>query len=730
MVPRLGWSLLVVATVLTAATCRLDQLVVHPEAALLCVTPSEPDTLLDSAAVGSTMQRTDTISIGNCGGGELHWTASVRQGSPWLAVVPDSGVAGAGSQPQVMFDPASLGDGAYRGAIEIRTTSGNGVAEIPVGFFVHPCRVTPITIDDSAAATLSSADCGAPHHARSYARLYGFPGTANDSVSIEISAGFDAYVAVDTALTAGSPPLAGTDDCLRVAGDPCLYYLRLPRNQPYYVEVTSANAADTGAYRLRLMHPRLPNPPDGLNQLLDDSVTAVAPGATVSETDILLRAVVTDPDLGDSLHLEAEVRPAGVAFTGPNVPDGPVVGDGQLAYLSVGGLIDGTTYHWRVRARDNTGRSGAWVAFGGNPDFVVNVLHPPNTPTTLGQARGDGAGLLTGATTDTNFVLLGGVVSDPDPGDQLRLEVEVRPLGTAFTAPTDSSASVADGGALQVSVGPLPGATSYHWRARAVDQTGETSGWVSYGGNAETAADFTIASQQHAANVPTVLAQHRSSDLSAIPVGGAVASSTVILTGVVSDLDPTRTVQLEVEVQPVGQGFLDQPNYSGALVPSGTTASVTVGPLAASTGYHWQARARDDGAATSAWVRFPEGPGNAETDADFVVQAPPVQLAFTVQPSNAVVGAVITPAIEVTALDATGGVVTAYSDSVRITIATNPSGGKVAGTTTVLAVAGVARFTDLKINKAGVGYTLQAATRSPVLSVISAPFNITTKPKP
>ena len=726
---RLGRSLLVVATVLTAATCRLDQLVVHPDAALLCVTPSEPDTLLDSAAVGSARWRRDTISIRNCGGGELRWTASVGQGTPWLAILPDSGVAGSGSPPQVVFDPATLTDGIYRGTIEVSSTTGTGVAEIPVGFLVHPCRVTPITIDTSAAATLSAADCGAPHQRGSFARIYGFPGTANDSVSIEVSAEFDAYVALDTSLDAGQP-LAGTGTCLSTTGDPCLYYQRLPRNLTYFVEVTSAKAADSGAFRLHLAHPRLPNGPDGLNQLLGDSVTAVAPGATVNGTSILLRAMVSDPDLGDLLHLEAEVRPAGTAFTGPNVPDGPVVGNGQTAYLSVGGLIDGTTYHWRVRARDNTGRSGAWVAFGGNPDFVVNVLHPPNTPTTLGQTTGDGTVLLTGATTDTNVVRLGAVVSDPDPGDQLRLEVEVRPLGTAFTAPTDRSAPVVDGGALQVTVGPLPGATSYHWRARAVDQTGDTSAWVAYGGNAESAADFTIASQPHAANPPTSLAQLHSGDRSPIPVGGGIASSTVVLTGVVSDLDPTRTVQLEVEVQPVGQGFLDQPNFSSAFVASGTTASVTVGPLAASTGYHWQARARDDGAATSAWVRFPEGPGNAETDADFVVQTPPVQLAFTVQPSNAVVGAVIIPAIEVTALDATGGVVTAYSDSVRITIAMNPSGGKLAGTTTVLAVAGVARFTDLKINKAGTGYTLQAATRSPVLSVISAPFNITVKPKP
>lgn len=727
--PRLDWGLVVVAALLVPTACRVDQLLIHPEGALLCVTPSEPDTLVDSAAVGSAMWRTDTISIRNCGGGELRWTASVSQGSSWLAIRPESGVAGSGTPPQVVFDPASLGDGMYRGTIEVRSTTGNGVAEVPVGFLVHPCRVTPITIDDSAAGTLSAVDCGAPHRSGSYARIYGFPGTANDLVSIEVSAGFNAWVALDTSLTGGSP-LAETGDCLRVAGDPCLYYMRLPRNILYYVEVTSADPADSGAYRLRLSHPRLPNAPNGLNQLLGDSVTAVAPGATVNETDILLRAVVTDPDVGDSLHLEAEVRPAGVAFTGPNVPDGPVVGNGQPAYLSVGGLIDGATYHWRVRARDNTGLSGPWVAFGGNPDFAVNVLHPPNAPTTLGQARGDGTGLLTGATTDTNVVLLGAVVSDPDVGEQLQLEVEVQPVGTPFTGPTNRSIPVVGGGALQVTVGPLPGATSYHWRARAVDETGDTSSWVAYGGNPESAADFTIAAQQHAPNLPTSLAQLRSSDLSPIPVGGAIASSAIVLRGVVSDLDPTRTVQLEVEVQPVGQGFLDQPNSSSPFVASGTVASVTVGSLVAGTGYHWQARARDDGAATSAWVRFPEGPGNAETDADFTVQTLPVQLVFTVQPSDAQVGVAISPAVVVTALDANGQVVTAYSDSVRMTIAANPSGGRLAGTTSVAAVAGVARFVDLKINKAGVGYTLQAATAFPALSVVSAPFTITPKTKP
>ena len=723
---RLGRGLALVAA-LAPSGCRLDRLLQEPAAALLCLAPSQPDTLVDSAAVGSGLPRRDTIGIANCGGGELAWTAYVMPGTPWLAVQPDSGVVGAGGRPQAVLDPAVLASGEHLGTIVVSSTSGTGVAQIPVRFLVHPCRVTPITIDGSAAATLSAEDCGAPHRDGSYARVYGFPGTANDSVSIEVSAEYQAYVTLDTVLDAGAPPLAASGACLGAVGDPCVYYQRLPRNQTYFVEVASLAPADGGAFQLRLMHPRLPFAPADLDQLRVDSVSVVAPGATVNETSILLRAVVSDPDLGDSLHLEAEVRPVGVAFTGPNVPDGPAVASGRPAYVSVGGLSDGTTYHWRVRARDNTGRSGSWTAFGtgGDPDFVVNVLHPPNAPATLGQSMGDGTVLLTGATTDTNVVLLGAVVSDVDAGDALRLEVEVRPVDTPFSAPSHSSGPVVDGGALQVVVGPLPGATSYHWRARAVDQTGDTSAWVAYGGNPESAAAFSIAARQHGANPPSALAQLRTSDGSPIPVGGAVMANSVMLAGVVSDLDPTRSLQLEVEVQPLGQEFLGQPNYASSLVASGTTASVTVGPLPADTGYHWQARARDDAGATGAWVPFPGAPGNAETEADFLLQSPPTQLVFTVQPSTTVAGQAIVPAVEVAALGPTGKVVTAFTGNVKMTIATNPSGGKLTGKTNVAAAGGVAVFTDLKIDKAGIGYTLQASTVSPALSVVSDPFTIT-----
>jgi hypothetical protein len=312
------------------------------------------------------------------------------------------------------------------------------------------------------------------------------------------------------------------------------------------------------------------------------------------------------------------------------------------------------------------------------------------------------------------------VVSDSDPGDLLRLEVEVRSVGVDFLGPTDSSAAVPNGGALQVTVGPLAG-SGYHWRARAVDQTGNIGNWVAYGGNAENAADFTVATP-HDPAAPSALVQLQSRDLTPIPVGGQPQSDSVLIQGTVSDPDAGQTVLLDVEVEPVSQAFTDTPNSSGPPVPSGTTATTVLGPLAANTGYHWQARARDNTGNTSAWVAFG---GNPESDADFAFPVVvPVQLAFTVQPSQTPAGVAIAPSIQVAALDSNGQTVTGFTGLVTMTLQKSGK-AKLSGTTQVNAVAGVATFPDLSINRPGFGYVLRASTSAPALVVTSVPFIIT-----
>jgi hypothetical protein len=102
-------------------------------------------------------------------------------------------------------------------------------------------------------------------------------------------------------------------------------------------------------------------------------------------------------------------------------------------------------------------------------------------------------------------------------------------------------------------------------------------------------------------------------------------------------------------------------------------------------------------------------------------------LAFTVQPSNATAGEVITPAIRVAVNDTLGNPDSSFTSSITITIGTNPVGGFISGTTSVAPVGGVASFGDLSIDKAGSGYTFSARATG-ATSKTSASFNIVAAP--
>lgn len=99
-------------------------------------------------------------------------------------------------------------------------------------------------------------------------------------------------------------------------------------------------------------------------------------------------------------------------------------------------------------------------------------------------------------------------------------------------------------------------------------------------------------------------------------------------------------------------------------------------------------------------------------------------LAFTVQPSQTVAGVAVSAAPKITLMDtALGTVIDTYAGSVAVAIGTNPGSGTLSGTTPVSAASGVATFSDLSINKSGIGYTL-VASASGVDDGTSAGFTI------
>ncbi len=101
----------------------------------------------------------------------------------------------------------------------------------------------------------------------------------------------------------------------------------------------------------------------------------------------------------------------------------------------------------------------------------------------------------------------------------------------------------------------------------------------------------------------------------------------------------------------------------------------------------------------------------------------PVALAFQVQPSNTGSLGIITPAVEVRLVTATGATATTATNAVTIAIAANPAGGTLGGTLTVNAVAGIATFADLTIDNIGIGYTLQA-TATGLTPATSTAFDV------
>ena len=102
------------------------------------------------------------------------------------------------------------------------------------------------------------------------------------------------------------------------------------------------------------------------------------------------------------------------------------------------------------------------------------------------------------------------------------------------------------------------------------------------------------------------------------------------------------------------------------------------------------------------------------------------RLVFGTQPVSTVAGANIPVTVKIT--DTYGNVMTSATNAVTLAFQNNPSiggAGVLHGTLTVNANNGIATFSDLWIDKTGIGYTLKATAASPIITVpVSNSFNI------
>jgi len=283
-------------------------------------------------------------------------------------------------------------------------------------------------------------------------------------------------------------------------------------------------------------------------------------------------------------------------------------------------LTDDSAYHWKARACDQTGRCSAWADFGANldtaTDFKVAIPQDPFAPVGPAQTYPpplSGTQIAKGGTDTTDTIVLQATVSDPDPGDQLRLQIERRPVGTPFSnsATGTGTTNVVSGQIAFVTLTGQspPDNTSYHWQARAIDQTGRFGAWTDFGNNADS-TDYRIAIPDPPA-LPDSLAQFQSDGTTPIPPGGGAGvavSVTVVLKGLVTDPDPGDVITFNAEVT----GPLGTYTGTGNAVTSGNrsaaSVSVPVGTVITPLNYTWRGRACDQTGRCSGWVNFGGNP--------------------------------------------------------------------------------------------------------------------------
>ncbi|HEX7897614.1 MAG TPA: hypothetical protein VF950_07620 [Planctomycetota bacterium] len=239
--------------------------------------------------------------------------------------------------------------------------------------------------------------------------------------------------------------------------------------------------------------------------------------------------------------------------------------------------------------------------------FYADVLVPTGSATggtqtlgsvavsALGQVEGVVAIPAGGTTTQASLVLRGTATTTQG---MTGLDVELRPLGTPFSnTPTHSSATTfPSGAAIDVTAGGLVSGTSYHWQARPVSSSLGAGGWTSFGGNAETAPDFSRDTSVTTLGAPL---QQLDAGLTLLPSGGLTRSTAYFRAPVASSAG--FPVALEVEIVPAGQPFADAATVASPLVASGSTAQASFTGTV-SGDFRWQARAVGQFGAASAWT--------------------------------------------------------------------------------------------------------------------------------
>lgn len=339
-----------------------------------------PAAITDAAQPTDTAHRVHTLAITNGGRGNFVWTAT--RDSTWIEL--SSAGDSVGDTITVSLDPQGLPPGTHRGKIVVTSLGSTGSPKtVDVTLSIQaPCAETPLVPDAVVTGTLSATDCIAPRRAGSRAELYSVIAAAGDTLSVRLTASFNAYLV----LTDGADNLlAQNDECAPETRTACIKNFAVQTAGQYVIEATTAAAGETGTYTLTVVREQAPASPQAIGQFRKDGVTGIGIGGTALEQDVVFKGTISDPNDADSVRLEIEVEPLGSPFTNARTHQSALVSvTGNSTVVTVpASLVNNTSYHWQARTCDRTGRCSQWITFGGNTettaDFTVVVGAPPGT---------------------------------------------------------------------------------------------------------------------------------------------------------------------------------------------------------------------------------------------------------------------------------------------------------------------------------------------------------------
>ncbi len=253
-------------------------------------------------------------------------------------------------------------------------------------------------------------------------------------------------------------------------------------------------------------------PPESLDSIkLDPTMSANTPPSSLLHRPEVVVEDVTTPSPAPTPPVQAPTPPPPVTLP-KDVPQAPVVAparvrtpqDGRwlkvvliaVIVLAIVGVGVYFVTHRSASSETPTPLPSP-TASPSSSTSSVDITTAKPTELTQHSAINDSV-LAAGGATNSGTLSLS--FSGPQSASAWTPEVEIEPVGTAFTNKPSAVASSSVTGTT-ATVGTSLKDGSYHWQARFTSG-GSSTAWVSYGGNDESAADFVVDTTAPAA--PTV----------------------------------------------------------------------------------------------------------------------------------------------------------------------------------------------------------------------------------